>query len=167
MRVLVLLIPAATLLLAAPASAAGEATPETAETTEARPPTVRTTPSLGLDSLLRPRSGGWSTREMTQGGKDEKTWRREFASVRAEVVQLEASLAVAHEKIRTASAGDWGYSPVGGHAVDPEVLKLRARLKRDKRSLDAARQRLRDLEIDASLAAVPRAWTDPETEPSP
>jgi hypothetical protein len=38
------------------------------------------------------------------------------------------------------------------------VLKLRAALKRDRQSLEAARQRLREIEVEASLAGVPDAW---------
>ena len=47
-----------------------------------------------------------------------------------------------------------------GEATDPEVLKLRAQLRRDRQSLEASRQRLRDLRVEASLAGVPEDWLE-------
>jgi hypothetical protein len=41
------------------------------------------------------------------------------------------------------------------------VLKVRAQLRRDRQSLEASRQRLRDLDVEASLAGVPEDWRKP------
>ena len=54
----------------------------------------------------------------------------------------------------------------GGMPSDPEVLRLRAQLRRDRQSLEAARQRLRDLDVEASLAGVPDDWMQPPTAPA-
>ena len=66
---------------------------------------------------------------------------------------------MAQEGIRAAAPDDWSFSPTGGGMPsDPEVLRLRAQLRRDRQSLEAARQRLRDLDVEASLAGVPDGW---------
>jgi hypothetical protein len=98
-----------------------------------------------------------------RGGKDRKTWASEFADARGEIVALETRIAGAQERIREIAPGNWSYSPTGGGApMDPEVLRLRAELRRDRQSLEAARQRLRDLDVEASLAGVPDEWKDSE-----
>lgn len=123
-------------------------------------------PSLSLDSLLSPRSVEWGSKEALRGGRDRGAWRREFEGARAEVTQLEGQVDEVQKKLRAASAGGgWSYSPAGaGEAVDPEVMKLRAHLRRDRASLDSARDRLRNLEVEASLAEVPDRWiaADPQ-----
>jgi hypothetical protein len=78
-----------------------------------------------------------------------------------EVADLEAKVEVSQNRLRQTASGDWNYSPAGGQATDPEVLKLRAQLRRDRQSLEASRQRLRDLRVEASLAGVPAEWLAP------
>ena len=78
-----------------------------------------------------------------------------------EVADLEGKVDFTQDKLRVAAAGDWNYSPAGGEATDPEILKLRAQLRRDRQSLETARQRLRDLQVEASLAGVPEEWRGP------
>ena len=126
-------------------------------------------PVLSLDSLLSPRTGEWEKRATLRGGRDRETWRRDFGDARGEVGQFEGQVEEVQQKLRKASAGgDWSYSPAGaGEAVDPEIMKLRAQLRRDRASLDAARSRLRDLEVEASLAEVPDHWIEPDPAPQP
>jgi len=121
---------------------------------------------LDLGDLLRPRGGFESKpakKEGLRGGRDEQEWRDAFGEARDEVAVLEQKVAEAQEKIRKVTGeGGFNFSPVGaGEAVDPEVHSLRAELKRDRQSLDSARSRLRDLEVEASLAGVPDAWREP------
>lgn len=147
---------------AEPESAPADAAAERA--VESGPEAAR--PALSLDSLLTPRTGEWGLRETLRGGRDRESWRREFGDARAEVTQLEGQVDEVQEKLRAASAGsNWSYAPAGaGEAVDPEVMKLRSHLRRDRASLDSARARLRDLEVEASLAEVPDHWiaSDPQ-----
>jgi hypothetical protein len=126
------------------------------------PTTPSSAPSLDLERLLRPpRLAEVPSQRL--GGKDRKTWAAEFARVRLEVADLERRIGEAQDRIRKVSPGDWGFAPAGGGAPsDPEVLRLRAELRRDRQSLEAARQRLRDLEVEASLAGVPEGWRQPE-----
>ncbi len=133
---------------------------------DAGSPSQQEEPSLGLDSLLRPRSGfdvaAPQPSSELPGGRDREQWTEAFAEARAEVGDLEQRVSEGQEKMREASGGDWGYTPVGGGAPsDPEMLKLRAQLKRDRQSLETAQARLRDLEVEASLSGVPDSWRAP------
>ncbi len=122
------------------------------------------TPQIGLDRLLRPRTAlPPAPAVQTQpGGKDRKTWERNFAEGRREVAELEATVEQVKASLRENSSTDWGYSPAGASLpTDPEVQKWRAQLRRDRKSLEAARRRLRDLQIEASLAGVPDPWQTP------
>ncbi len=132
----------------APADSAPEATPETGA------------PSLGLDRLLRPR-GTLPPQTLGFGARNRQEWVDAFEQARLEVDVLESRIEVAQEKLRQASSGNWSYSPTGGEASDPEVLRLRAELRRDRQSLETARRRLRDLDVEASLAGVPQSWREP------
>lgn len=115
-----------------------------------------------LNRLLRvPSSTDLGLKRVEErGGKDRAAWGESFSSVRAEIIDLEARIDRTQASLRERAPDDWGFTPTGGGGppVDPEVLKLRAQLKRDRESLDAARQRQRDLEVEASLAGVPDHW---------
>ena len=118
---------------------------------------------LDLDRLLRPPGVVTSapSAEPTYGGRDRTAWRDEFQRANLEVADLEAKVEVSQNRLRQTATGDWNYSPAGGQATDPEVLKLRAQLRRDRQSLETSRQRLRDLRVEASLAGVPEVWLKP------
>ena len=154
-------------MLAAPALAraqSGEApAADPAPDSTAPAPAVKPPAPLNLDRLLRPPGVApeTPTAEPSYGGRDRSEWREEFASANAEVVDLESKVEVNQQRLRANTAGDWNYTPAGGEASDPEVLKLRAQLRRDRQSLEAARQRLRDLRVEASLAGVPEIWLKP------
>ncbi len=149
---LVVFVAVVMLALAGPASADEHERPARSGSRDA--------PDLDLDRLLRPPMPGPVTLE-TPGGRDRETWRTRFVEVREEIAKLEEHIARTQAEIRTVSPDNWGFSPAGGGApVDPEVLRLRAELRRDRKSLDAARARLRHLEIEAALAGVPDAWRE-------
>ncbi len=123
-------------------------------------------PSLNLERLLRPPRVAGLPPE-TPGGKDREAWSTEFSGLRSEIADLEQGIALAQDGIREAAPDDWSFSPTGGGMPsDPEVLRLRAQLRRDRQSLEAARQRLRDLDVEASLAGVPDGWTQPLAAPA-
>jgi hypothetical protein len=115
---------------------------------------------LSLDRLLNP---GVVRAQPTgnYGGRDQKAWQEEFRRAREEVSDLEGKVEAGQKHLRSASGGEWNYTPAGGEATDPEVLKLRAQLRRDRASLETSRQRLRDLDVEASLAGVPEDWRKP------
>jgi hypothetical protein len=150
-------------------SAAALADPElpsetSADTKEqASPPAPDVPPgkSLDLDRLLHPSAIHLQPTGKSFGGRDQKAWQEEFRRARQEVSDLEGKVGAGQEHLRSAATGEWNYTPAGGEATDPEVLKLRAQLRRDRQSLEASRQRLRDLDVEASLAGVPEDWRKP------
>ncbi|MCE2390776.1 MAG: hypothetical protein J4G09_04755 [Proteobacteria bacterium] len=128
----------------------------------------RPLPSIGIDRLLSPGSGSRLALERTPGGKDRETWLREFSEARAEVAELESRVAATQDEMRNLSRGNWSYAPAGGgQPENPEILKRKAQIKRDRQSLEAAGKRLRELEVEASLAGVPASWIQPPEETLP
>jgi len=138
--------------------------------------------SPGLDSLLRPRSGvsqeqkpGSPRPEPNRADRDREGWQKAFAEVRAEIRDTETRLDKSREKVGAVSRSEYQYSPIGGgEQTDPEVLKLRAAIRRDRKALDEAQTRLRELQVEASLAGVPEEWTresgtatPPASKPAP
>jgi len=147
---------------------------EAAESERAMAEPSKTVPTPGpaplpltLDQLLRPRTP-LADPVVRHGGKDRRHWQQQFERARAEISTLAKQIETTQTKIREASAGGWSYSPAGGPApVPPEVLQLRAQLRRDRTSLKTARKRLRDLDVEASLAGVPQDWKVAPAESDP
>jgi hypothetical protein len=85
-----------------------------------------------------------------------------FTAARQEISALQMQVEASRKKLASSSTGgEYQYSPLGGGvSTDPETLKLRAQLRRDRETLDAAERRLRDLEVEASLSGVPREWIE-------
>jgi hypothetical protein len=135
--------------------------PDASEPAPAPAPDAPPPKSLDLDRLLHPSATRMQPSGTVLGGRDQKGWRAEFKRARQEVSDLEGKVEAGQQHLRTAAEGEWNYSPTGGEATDPEVLKLRAQLRRDRQSLEASRQRLRDLDVEASLAGVPKEWREP------
>ena len=153
-------------LLVLPLAAAGDEAGKPVAEPPASPRASGGPPSLDLDRLLRVPSGMPVARDDLRGGKGREAWARSFGDARDEVEQLEARILRNKQSLRDNASGDWGFTPSGGAAPsDPEVLRLRAELRRDRQSLETARTRLRDLEVEASLAGVPDAWRIPSEEP--
>lgn len=118
--------------------------------------------TLGIDRLLIPREAPHVPEEERYGGRNQEEWHRAFREARSEIARLEQRVEAMQVVLRETSTGEWGFSPAGGGApTDPDVLKRRAELKRDRQSLEAARRRLRDLEVESSLAGVPEEWIQP------
>jgi hypothetical protein len=151
-------------MLSVPWVAWAQSAPNPADTTDPGPAPQHApaTKPLELDRLLRPPGVAVvPSTEPSYGGRDRAAWQEQFIGARAEVVDLEGKVENIQNRLRQVTAGDWNYSPSGGEAVDPEVMKLRAQLRRDRQSLEASRQRLRDLQVEASLAGVPEEWRGP------
>lgn len=145
-----------------PVAAAGDEAREPRAASPESPEPAGGTPALDLDRLLRVPGGITLPQADERGGKAREDWTREFEEARAEIEELEARIERSQQNLRTIAPEDWGFTPAGGGAPsDPEVLRLRAELRRDRQSLEAARQRMRDLEVEASLAGVPDAWRAP------
>jgi hypothetical protein len=153
--------------IAAPAASGQEGT--AGDGSDARP-AGSAAPALDLDKLLKPREGGSQPAGAPRpGGKDRETWQRDFDEAYTEVRQLRSRVDESQRKLRDAAGGSsYSYSPAGGgETYDPEVLKMRAQIQRDRQSLQAAERRLRDLKVEASLAGVPAEWQGTSAEPAP
>jgi hypothetical protein len=154
--ILILLGTGAPLAATAEESAAAEEAVQRPEPTE---------PPFDLERLLRVPRATRAAPEL-RGGKDRKAWEADFTRARQEVAGLEESLTTKQQQLREAAPQNWGFSPTGaGAPSDPEVLRLRSEIRRDRQSLEAAHQRLRELEVEASLAGVPPEWTRHASEP--
>jgi hypothetical protein len=142
-------------------------------------PTVRPRPKLGIDSLLRPRTvtaprapASAPPTEETYGGRTREAWVTAFTDARTELREAEASLEKSRKKLAEASqTGGYTYNPLGGTGADssptdPEVQKAKAQRDRDRKAIEAAQKRLRDLSVEASLAGVPDAWIPPDPDAS-
>jgi hypothetical protein len=151
--------------------AAAEAVPAppsaTSDTLPPSPLPPRRVGGVGLDSLLRPRGALGSPGASAQPGgemhgeRSREEWVARFQAARAEINEVETRLVEAREQVAARSQGGYTYSPIGGgESTDPEVVKLRAQLRRDKQSLEAAERRFRDLQVEASLQGVPVEWTE-------
>lgn len=120
-------------------------------------------PALDMNRLLQVPESSVSPRSELLGGKSRETWTQEFGEARLEVRELETQIEDTTLKLRETAPDDWSFSPTGaGPQSDPAVLQLRSQLRRDRQSLETAHRRLRDLEIEASLAGVPEAWKFPK-----
>jgi hypothetical protein len=140
-------------------------------------PAARPKPKLGIDSLLRPR-GMTSGRpaeapptEETYAGRNREAWARLFVDARTELRDAEQSYEKSRKKLAEVSqGGSYTYNPLGGtesSPTDPEVQKAKAQKERDKKAIEAAQKRLRELKVEASLAGVPDAWIPPDPDASP
>jgi hypothetical protein len=135
---------------------AGEPAPAPAPEPESAP--AGDAAPLDLDRLLRVPNVS-APEEPRLGGRSRRAWYDDFARSRTDIADLERRIQEAQEKLRAQASSDWGFTPAGASTpTDPETLKLRADLRRDRQSLETARRRLRDLEVEASLAGVPDDW---------
>ena len=133
---------------------------------EPAPTLAPAAPAVGLERLLRiPPTVDLAPAR--RGQRDEETWREAFREARLEVSELEQRIEATQTRLRDASPANWGFTaPGAGQQSDPEVLRLRAMLRRDRQSLESSRERLRDLDVEASLAGVPDAWRDLDSDPA-
>jgi hypothetical protein len=156
------LVPFAAVLIIGGSASAESTQRDAAAPEEARDPEQKPAPSLGIDRLLRVPVGPAAPQQV-RGGHTREVWEERFSEARLEITELELRIQRTQDDLRAKAGGEWSYSPTGGAtASDPEVLKLRSVLRRDRQSLEAAKKRLHDLSIDASLAGVPDEWIEVE-----
>lgn len=122
-----------------------------------------------LDSLLQlPRGYQGRSHAESVAGASEKEWRRRFVAERAALSDARERLdATKRELDATALSGggaQWNIAPPGGggggagQSTSPLSFKLRQALKANRLELDAAERSMRELEIEANLAGVPKTW---------
>ena len=125
----------------------------------------------GLDALLRLPSG-YDGQPLPQfvAGASEKEWRRRFRVTRSDLDEarkaLEATKVELDGAAQQSGGSQWSVAPPGGggggggssQSTSPLSFKLRQALKTNRIELEAAERSLRELEIEANLAGVPKSW---------
>lgn len=123
-------------------------------------------PRIDIDRLFDVPESALPSRPIRRGGRDREGWQDAFERARNDVSVLETRIDEIEAKLHAFVQPDNQYSPLGGAArSDPQVTKLRQQLDRDRQSLETARRRLRDLDIEAALAGVPSDWRKPSPPP--
>jgi hypothetical protein len=151
--------PAAALLLqlAALVAAAGSSRAEPAP--DAAPPA----PAVTLDRLLQlPADADYAAER--RGGATRGEWRARFEAAERDLAAARSALKKAQEELDevagTADAWQVG-PPVPGVAANTEApldYRLRQEIRRQRDEVERLERSLRDLEVEANLAAVPPEW---------
>lgn len=106
-----------------------------------------------------------------RGGLTRSEWTARYDEARKSVAQAHAGLADAQERLsRLAGRSDnWNMAPPGLPVEAAESggdsYKLRDEVRRWRGEIERSEARLRELDIEASLAGVPDSWRGQRTEP--
>jgi hypothetical protein len=147
------------------------APPAASEENEAAPPNAASptsggdtsSPAVGLDALLRLPNAPLPSAQPGASGTDRERWQARFAQVRTELAESRAGLAAAQNELESMARDyeSWQMAAPGAKH-DPETSPISHKLRNDirERREDIARaeRRLRELEVEASLAGVPAEW---------
>ena len=132
-------------------------------------------PPVDLDALLRlPAASGVPT--STRDPAERLRWEERFREVRRQLDDAREELARTQRELgELASQSDaWQVAAPGAQSTpenSPISYKLRQEIRDRRDDVDRAERRLRDLEVEASLAGVPPEWRSPPEaaadEPAP
>jgi len=120
-------------------------------------------PEVGLDQLLRlPNS--YEADVDRRSGANESQWRTRFAEARQELADARKRLAEIEQELQNASQASSGWAVAAPGSTDPEASPLSLRLRQEVREqrdrIAEAERRLRQLDVEADLAAVPPEWRE-------
>jgi hypothetical protein len=128
--------------------------------------------NVGLDKLLQlPEDLEFDVER--RRGLTRSDWLARFDEARASLVDARTGLVQAQEKLsQVAGRNDnWNMAPPGLPAEAAEsggdTYRLRDEVRRWRAEIERAEARLRELEIEASLAGVPDSWRGQGTDPLP
>jgi hypothetical protein len=99
-----------------------------------------------------------------RGGHTRDEWRERFDDARGEIDEHRAALDRARAELKemVGEKGSWQMAAPGMPAAaaedTPVSYQLREEIRRERDEMDRAEKRLRELEVEASLAGVPREW---------
>ena len=137
-------------------------------------PAIAQTPpppgNVGLDRLLKiPETLDFDVEK--RGGLTRNEWLSRFEEARGSVVAAREGLAQAQDRL-SAAAGrkdNWNMAPPGLPVEAAEgggdTHRLREDVRRWRAEIERSERRLRDLEVQASLAGVPESWRGQGTDP--
>ena len=154
---------------AQPADAAKAETPPSPA--EVQSPATAAPPDL--DQLLRlPPHLTEGYKSEVRTGASRRAWRERFRTHREELHHAKRALEKSRSQLAeiAAKSGAWnlGAPGTGGAQVDPDTplsFELKLRIRREEEELRHAEHALRELEIEANLAAIPEDWRRAFEEP--
>ena len=151
-------------VLLAQAIAADEAkAPEPGAAQPAQP--AQPAPPVAYDALFRLPND--TNAQPRQGAAvDRKRWEERFAAVRGDLDGSRAQLAKAQTDLEALAhkSDTWQMAAPGAQPTaenSPVSYKLRQDIRQYREEVGRAERRLRDLEVEASLAGVPAEWQKP------
>lgn len=118
-----------------------------------------------LDRLLKlPSSSDFGVEK--RGGATRGEWRSRFRTARGDVDKSKKKLTGLQGKLDEAAAqsdSPWRFVPPGASTTvseNTENYTLTEAIRREKKELQRAETRLRELEVEANLASVPDDWRE-------
>ena len=155
--------------LAASASAADDAAPAQSggSAADSKPAAGEPAqaPPVAYDALFRlPSDTGPAPAPSDEtSALDRKRWEERFAAVRGDLDDARAELAKSQSQLESMArkTENWQMAAPGAQPTaenSPVSYKLRQDIRRQREDVGRAERRLRELEVEASLAGVPPEW---------
>jgi hypothetical protein len=129
------------------------------------PAPAQPAPPVAYDALFRLPNDSRS--QPAQGAAvDRKRWEDRFAAVRGDLDGARAQLAKAQADLEALAhkTDSWQMAAPGAQPTaenSPVSYKLRQDIRQYREEVERAERRLRELEVEASLAGVPAEWRQP------
>jgi len=125
-------------------------------------PAPAQTPPVGYDALFRLPSENKSP-QPEGAALDRKRWEERFAATRGDLDTAKSQLAKAQSDLEALAhkTESWQMAAPGAQPTaenSPVSYKLRQDIRKYREEVGRAERRLRDLEVEASLAGVPPEW---------
>jgi hypothetical protein len=143
---------------AEPGETQREAAPAQGEPVEPAPP-------VAYDALFRLPSDTAAPAPSESGAQalDRKRWEERFAAVRGDLDDARAELAKSQTQLEAMArkTENWQMAAPGAQPTaenSPVSYKLRQDIRHQREEVGRAERRLRELEVEASLAGVPAEW---------
>jgi hypothetical protein len=129
-------------------------------------PAQQPAPPVAYDALFRLPSDGGGAQPAKGTPGDRKRWEERFAAVRSDLDGAKASLAKAQSELEALAhkTDSWQMAAPGAQPTaenSPVSYKLRQDIRTYREDVGRAERRLRELEVEASLAGVPPEWREP------
>ena len=125
---------------------------------------AQTAPPVAYDALFRlPSETAAPSAPSESGALDRKRWEERFAAVRGDLDGARAELAKSQAQLESMArkTENWQMAAPGAQPTaenSPVSYKLRQDIRRQREEVGRAERRLRELEVEASLAGVPPEW---------